>query len=111
MFVDKTELIPKSVIEGEPVTLNTDRTELQRDDVIEWKFGGKVIAKISRAADKICQKTYDGAYEKFRNRLKLDQTGSLTITNTRTTDSGKYKLEIIKGSDTEKIFIVTVIGE
>ncbi|XP_052447225.1 uncharacterized protein LOC127988486 [Carassius gibelio] len=89
------ELIPKSVIEGEPVTLDTDRTLLQRDDVIEWKFGGKVIAKISRVAGKICQKTYDGPEEKFRNRLELDcKTGSLTITNTRTTDSGDYQLQI-----------------
>uniref|UniRef100_A0A8C2C2D4 Si:dkey-182g1.10 n=1 Tax=Cyprinus carpio TaxID=7962 RepID=A0A8C2C2D4_CYPCA len=105
------ELIPKSVIEGEPVTLNTDRTELQRDDVIEWKFGGKVIAKISRAADKICQKTYDGAYEKFRNRLKLDQTGSLTITNTRTTDSGDYQLQIATNGKVEQYrkFNVSVI--
>ncbi|XP_016408749.1 uncharacterized protein LOC107740751 [Sinocyclocheilus rhinocerous] len=96
------ESMPKSVIEGEPVTLNTDRTELQRDDVIEWKFGGSVIAKISRAANKICQKTYDGADERFRNRLELDcKTGSLTITNTRTTDSGDYQLQIATNGKVE----------
>ncbi|XP_016117375.1 uncharacterized protein [Sinocyclocheilus grahami] len=96
------ESMPKSVIEGEPVTLNTDRTELQRGGVIEWKFGGSVIAKISRAANKICQKTYDGADERFRNRLELDcKTGSLTITNSRTTDSGDYQLQIATNGKVE----------
>ncbi|XP_050951529.1 uncharacterized protein LOC127154166 [Labeo rohita] len=106
------ELIPKTVIEGEPVTLNTNRNELQRDDVVEWKFGGNVIAKISRTANKICQKTYDGADEKFRNKLVLDsKTGSLTIRNTKTVDSGEYELHIsISGiGELYKKFSVSVI--
>ncbi|KAL0161182.1 hypothetical protein M9458_044907, partial [Cirrhinus mrigala] len=47
--------------------------------------------------------------EGFRDRLKLDhQTGSLTIMNTTTTDSGLYTLEIYSDSDSEKTFKVTV---
>lgn len=114
MFVDKPELIPESVIEGEPVILNTDRNELQRDDVIEWRFGGSVIAKISRAANKICQKTYDGTNERLKNRLELDgKTGSLTIRNTRTADSGEYQLQITTNGKVESCrkFNVSVCGE
>ncbi|KAL0161281.1 hypothetical protein M9458_045006, partial [Cirrhinus mrigala] len=50
--------------------------------------------------------------ERFRDRLKLDhQTGSLTITNIKNTDSGEYKLKIISISEreSEKIFNVSII--
>ncbi|XP_043078630.1 uncharacterized protein si:dkey-182g1.10 isoform X2 [Puntigrus tetrazona] len=107
----ESELLTKPVKEGESVTLNTDRSELQRDDVIEWKFEGRVIAKISRAANKICQKTYDSADGEFRDRLELDgKTGSLTITNTRTTDFGKYQLKVVSNGKVEvyRIFRVSV---
>ncbi|XP_052447234.1 hepatocyte cell adhesion molecule isoform X4 [Carassius gibelio] len=76
-----------SVMEGDSVTLNTDLTEIQRDDLIMWTFELALIAKTNGKDNK--REFYN---ERFRDRLKLDQTGSLIITNTRTTDSGLYKV-------------------
>ncbi|XDV24184.1 hypothetical protein PO909_028432 [Leuciscus waleckii] len=94
-----------SVMEGDSVTLNSD-TELKDDDLIEWRFGtnGPLIAQINRELDEIF--IPDGTDGRFRDRLKADdQTGSLTIMNTRTTDSGLYEVTI-RGS--KATFTVTV---
>ncbi|XP_050959751.1 uncharacterized protein LOC127161147 isoform X2 [Labeo rohita] len=99
-----------SVKEGDSVTLHTD-TETQNDDLIQWMFGDTVIAEIDKAAQRFSISDYpDG---RFRDRLKLDhQTGSLTITNIRTTDSGLYELKISSSRYTiNRRFIVTVTGE
>ncbi|XP_058616729.1 SLAM family member 5-like isoform X2 [Onychostoma macrolepis] len=86
-----------SVMEGDSVTLNSDLTEIQTDDLITWMFGRPetLIAQINK--EEGIFSTSDGPDERFRDKLKLDhQTGSLTITNTRTTDSGRYQI-IISG--------------
>ncbi len=99
-----------SVMEGDSVTLNTD-VKINQQEKIHWYFNDDVrIAYINGDLSDICTDVQckDGD-ERFRDRLKLDhQTGSLTITNT---DSGVYKLQIIKGSENETIFNVTVHGE
>ncbi|XP_026054774.1 uncharacterized protein LOC113040727 [Carassius auratus] len=100
----------KSVKEGDSVTLQINVTEIQTDDEIEWKFGTNRsrIAEINGKTSKI----FDGPDGRFRDRLKLDhQTGSLIITNTRTTDSGLYEMTISRSSseDTHR-FNVTVYG-
>ncbi len=101
----------KSVKEGDSVTLQINVTEIQTDDEIEWKFGTyrTLIAKMYGVTSTI----FNGPDERFKNRLKLDhQTGSLTITNTRTTDSGLYEVEISRSSSEDKHrFSVTVHGE
>ncbi|XP_073793370.1 pregnancy-specific glycoprotein 22 isoform X3 [Danio rerio] len=74
-----------SVMEGQTVTLNTNNTDIKKITRILWRF---------------------------RDRLKLNnQTGSLTIMDIKTTDTGLYKAEINYDSETLKwSFNVTVNG-
>ncbi|XP_042567584.1 uncharacterized protein LOC109084425 [Cyprinus carpio] len=84
-----------SVIEGEPVSLYSGRTEIMDDDVIRWMFGNEntLIAEINKQTGSMT--VHDDALDgRFRDRLKLDnQTGSLTITDTRIADSNDYRLQ------------------
>uniref|UniRef100_A0A8C2G7T9 Immunoglobulin domain-containing protein n=1 Tax=Cyprinus carpio TaxID=7962 RepID=A0A8C2G7T9_CYPCA len=82
-----------SVLEGDSVTLYTDPT--YKHNVVQWRYGQQKspVAEINRVAGIF--NTSDGPEGRFRGRLELDhQTGSLTITNIRTTDSGLYEVEI-----------------
>ncbi|XDV22962.1 hypothetical protein PO909_027703 [Leuciscus waleckii] len=83
-------------MEGDSVSLNSGLTEMKDDDVIQWRFGDEntVIAEINVTVDRIT--VYDDVLDgRFRDRLKLDnQTGSLTITNTRAEHEGYYDLQI-----------------
>ncbi|XP_058616650.1 uncharacterized protein LOC131530410 isoform X2 [Onychostoma macrolepis] len=100
-----------SVTEGDSVSLLTDVTNVQKDDLIMWMFGHKdiPIAQINRNDNKntIFNDNADG---RFRGRLQLDQTGSLSITNTRTTDSGLYKVTSIRTKTSLNTFNLTVYG-
>ncbi|XP_051550983.1 SLAM family member 9-like isoform X2 [Myxocyprinus asiaticus] len=96
-----------SVMEGDSVTLKNDDTEILRDDGIMWTFGPKqiLIAHIKREDKNVINDAADG---RFRGRIQLDQTGSLTITNTRTTDSGQYNATTKSKETLLKIFNITV---
>ncbi|XP_016112037.1 uncharacterized protein [Sinocyclocheilus grahami] len=100
-------------MEGDSVTLNTS-VKTNQQEKIRWYFNASRIAEISGDLSHICRDVQcNKGTERFRGRLKLDhQTGSLTITNTRTTDSGNYHLKISNSnnSDSGKTFIVAFHG-
>jgi len=100
-------------MEGDSVTLYTG-VQANQQEKIKWYFNNIRIAQITvdhsfTCTDVQCNK----GTERFRDRLKLDpQTGSLTIMNTRSTDSGLYQLQIINSRSTiKKRFIATVASE
>ncbi|XP_051763365.1 SLAM family member 9-like isoform X6 [Ctenopharyngodon idella] len=108
VFGDTDEVKSVSVMEGDSVTLQTNVTEVQRDDHILWTFGprGTRIAEIHR------QNIYiDATGTTFEKILQIDnQTGSLTIRNIRSEHTGLYKLQIvsnIRGTSNQR-FSVTV---
>ncbi|KAL0161686.1 hypothetical protein M9458_045411, partial [Cirrhinus mrigala] len=112
---ERDEMKMKSVKEGESVTLDPGVIKNTTDSVT-WHFNDIDITNITggpgdmRTGDQCTHQ-----FSEFRHRLKLDhQTGSLTITNARTTDAGLYHLEISISSRriticSIKIFSVTVI--
>uniref|UniRef100_A0A673L1Z1 Uncharacterized LOC107751544 n=2 Tax=Sinocyclocheilus rhinocerous TaxID=307959 RepID=A0A673L1Z1_9TELE len=102
----ETDGVSVSMKEGDSVTLHTD-VEINHQDTMKWYLNNFRIAQIIGNQSKIC--TDKQCKKRFRDRLKLDhQTGSLTITNTRTTDSGLYKLLISSIKIIQKIFHIAV---
>ncbi|XP_056614482.1 uncharacterized protein LOC130429757 [Triplophysa dalaica] len=85
-----------SVMEGEPVTLQTDLTHIQTDDRIQWMFvfDGTLIAEIYQP--NYINSAYNGTDVRFKDRLNLNhQTGDLTINKITKKLSGLYELKII----------------
>uniref|UniRef100_A0A8C1XP35 Immunoglobulin domain-containing protein n=1 Tax=Cyprinus carpio TaxID=7962 RepID=A0A8C1XP35_CYPCA len=102
----RAEMKSVPVTEGDPVALRVP--QLYGDELIVWRFGdeGKLIAKHDIEAKS--SSFYDETDERFRNRLELDpQTGSLIITNTKSTDSGLYIVKISSNKQTsyQKYFV------
>ncbi|XP_073701051.1 uncharacterized protein [Garra rufa] len=96
-------------MEEDSVTLNCDDTDIEKRDQILWRFGYNniLIAKMNRQNNE--SRFYDdNADGRFRDRLKLEKTGSLTITNARTTDSGLYKVTSSRTETPLSVFNLTV---
>jgi len=93
------------VVEGRDVTLSSD-TYIVKDEV-KWLFNDEILA--SGKNGDINKTSYHG--ERLKNRLELDhETGSLTIKNIRTSDTGVYHLKFLT-LGIERKFRVTVNGE
>lgn len=108
---DEDEMKTLSVTEGDSVILHTGVAELRNNALLQWMFGPEnpdiIIAELNREA--MINNVSD---ERFRDRVKMDnQTGSLTFTNIRSTDTGLYKVEISTNPEADKMFRVTVCGE
>ncbi|KAK7136728.1 hypothetical protein R3I93_016932 [Phoxinus phoxinus] len=109
VFAVADEVKSVSAMEGESVTLQPNVTNIQKDDQIRWNFGHKdiLIAQINRQNNE--STFYNGSADgRFRGRLGLDQTGSLTITNIKTTDSGLYQVKTTRSETPLKIFNLIV---
>ncbi len=100
----------KSVKKGQTATFDPGVIN-NPNYLMRWYFNDTFIAEITGNQSKIC--TDDQCKERFRDRLKLDhQTGSLTITDIRTTDSGLYLLEIITNSSSiHRQYSIRIISE
>ncbi|XP_056096878.1 uncharacterized protein LOC130076017, partial [Rhinichthys klamathensis goyatoka] len=103
------EMISVSVMEGDSITLNSGVTETLRSDYILWCFGPS-DTRIADINDQVIT-IYDQS-TRFKDKLQLDsQTGSLTIKNIRTTNSGLYKLTVLSQRGvSHKTFTVTVFA-
>ncbi|XP_056304371.1 uncharacterized protein LOC130216498 isoform X2 [Danio aesculapii] len=93
-----------SVIEGQTVTLNTNFTDMKRIIRMRWFKNKSFLIAISNGSEI--------TRDKFKDGLELNnQTGSLTIMDIKTTDTGVYKAEINHHYGTsEWLFNVTVNG-
>nr|XP_055073004.1 uncharacterized protein LOC129452966 [Misgurnus anguillicaudatus] len=98
------------VDEWKSADLKTKVNDIKRDDVIEWRFGETVIAKINPANN--ISNTYEGDYCEFKGKLNLNpQTGDLNIKDIRQKHTGDYTLKIIRDGETsERKFRVFVRG-
>lgn len=100
-----------SVKKGESVTLRTGVIDIQRYDRILWKFEDHLIAEINKETNQFI--LYDSSDKRFKDRLQPNEkTGSLTISDSETTDSGHYHLHMSSSTYTlQRIISVTVKGE
>ncbi|XP_026105978.1 uncharacterized protein LOC113077922 isoform X2 [Carassius auratus] len=99
-----------SVMTGKSVILLSSVLKIQEYDLILWTFEDHLMAKINKMTNQFL--LYDSAEGKFKGRLELSrETGDLTISDSRTTDSGDYHLHMSNRTFTlQRTITVTVTG-
>ncbi|XP_043082729.1 uncharacterized protein LOC122330011 isoform X2 [Puntigrus tetrazona] len=102
---DEITSLSVSVTEGDPVTLPGD-AETHKNALMLWRFGDKgiLLAKIDSETGEI---SLNDADERFRDRLQLNQNGSLTIKNSRSEHAGLYELQV-KGRESSQRVLLSV---
>ncbi len=97
-----------SVKEGEIIILHTGVTEIEGYDLILWKTEDDIVGEINKKTNR-----HFIDEERFKGRLQLHpQTGSLIISDPRSTESGVYQLYMSSSSHTvQRTVRVTVSGE
>uniref|UniRef100_A0A8C1PC76 Immunoglobulin domain-containing protein n=1 Tax=Cyprinus carpio TaxID=7962 RepID=A0A8C1PC76_CYPCA len=82
-----------SVMERDPVNLDTGVIKIQGYDLIQWKTEGNIVAEINKGANLFGPRDVDDL--RFSGRLHLSrETGGLNISDSKTTDSGDYHLHM-----------------
>ncbi|XP_056615725.1 uncharacterized protein LOC130430602 [Triplophysa dalaica] len=96
VFGDGDEVKSVIVMEGDSVTLHTHITDKHRIDGLEWRFGSQEDFIVRYLRDRFLRNGFldDSLIYRLRGD---DQTGSLTITDITTEDSGLWTLIISDG--------------
>lgn len=99
-----------SVKEGELVILDTGVTEIQGYDRISWKKEDYLVAEFNQQTKLFLKRDRNN---RFNGRLQLHpQNGYVTISDSKTTDSGVYHLDMSSSShNLQRTISVRVKGE
>ncbi|KAM4607916.1 uncharacterized protein ACJ7VT_016059 [Polymixia lowei] len=87
---------------GGNVTLHHIVSDMKRDWLVIVSRGEDVLLNVNNSTP---------VHERFRDRVHLNQTGYLTITNLRYSDNGSYTVQIFAGSSVDMFTtVLTVLG-
>uniref|UniRef100_A0A8C1WWQ3 Ig-like domain-containing protein n=1 Tax=Cyprinus carpio TaxID=7962 RepID=A0A8C1WWQ3_CYPCA len=100
----------KTVMEGDVLTLHTGATQLHKNSETIWFYKSDSLA--TRIAQMNEENVFTHYENKLADRLQLDQeSGSLTIWNISSSDSGVYEVSLTNGLDiSERKIRVDVYG-